>query len=1039
MADPAVCAFLTRLLCSHGGRMELRELLSFVELPEVQLLEVLREAGPDRFVLLDHEGDAGPTVLATTRVRVCRRVVCGGACEALHLCKLNLLDRCRRERDYCKYSHEIHSEKNIKILKKHDLSGLTKNELAVLLPQSDSFFLPDICKYYKGENRQDSCSKKTECMKLHICEHFLEGKCGFVHCNRSHNLMDTKVLEFLKEEGFTELVVRNIQDICNQKHAKSDKHISRRGRPNQKNVGSRSQSRNRYYFGRQELSPSPSPSASVGTARIPERDQTGPAPLPSSKGKVSESGVTKNSVALSRDCVQSVSASPKTASTQEVSQVGTDLGFPVTDHIEGHCGSQDGVQHAASISPLASADKRTTPAVSSHASRIVNVFFGSETDSFLSPSPVTTSKNGLMSSLSYTDAGDDCGSQKAYSSPPPKKTVDMQGIESSAVVFSKYKPTTNLKKEESSSKSTDSKLMLMNSKMTETAMWICNLEIPVANNIVANDSCSVRSGTSYNKQSQRRESAACKVDATTLSSEGMVRDEIEKPFHLPQFIQASPVSNTATARVRPKASSASDVSQGRIQKSVLAQSSSPTDHKTATSSQRKKDVHKQWLSDRQAGSVFTSGSSQSPGTLTTNKSRVVSPCKSTNAEDFKDRVSNATPSGMANNGSDKICLDYLSADCKLQSCCKFIHFHLPYRWQVCISDNWKDFKDMEDIERAYCDPGISKSHSIDFQKMLLDHYPVRRLCTPSSIQNPAHVLATKWHWYWKNELDQWIEYGKKEGSEFTSGDLEFFFLLCPEEFVEFSEGLHRYKVNFNEMIQTNVVSHTKREVRRRPEYVSSVTLYWTQKKENQHQEQSKRVSFSFPSHWDELNPPHTQYKLFEVRSTSFEYSNIRSRFKTTMKNFDIQKIMRNQNPSLWNDFQRKKRRMLNGGNEKILFHAADAFNMHIICNLNFDWSFQSLREAKYGKGIYFAKDACSSHNNHKSSAKNRIMFVAQVLVGAFVQGKMEYTHPPQNVTRCDSCVDNMTSPSTYVIFDKHQIYPEYIIEYTYIDKGCSIS
>uniref|UniRef100_A0A4X2L8L6 Poly [ADP-ribose] polymerase n=2 Tax=Vombatus ursinus TaxID=29139 RepID=A0A4X2L8L6_VOMUR len=1031
--------------------MELRELLGLVELPEAQLLEVLGEAGPDRFVLLDPDGDAGPTVLATTRVRVCRRVVCGGSCDALHLCKLNLLDRCRRERNYCKYSHEIHSEKNIKILKKHDLSGLTKNELAVLLLQSDPFFLPDICKYYKGENRQDSCSKKTECMKLHICEHFLEGKCGFVHCNRSHNLMDTKNLEFLKEEGLTESVVRNIQDICNQKHSRSNKHISRRGQSNHKNVGSRSQSRNRLYFGRQALSPSPTPSASVGTAHIPEPDKTGPGPLPSFEGKMNESRVTKNSVALSQGCVQSVSASTKTASTRDVSQVRTNLSFPVTDHVEGHYGSQDGIQRAASISPPASADKRTTPAVSSHASRRVNVFFGSETDSYSSPSPITTSKSGLAPSHNYTGAGDDCGSQKACSSPAPNKTVDSWGVGSSVVVFSKYKPTTNVKKEESSSKGADSKFMPANSKMTKTATLIGKPETPIANNIVANDSCSVRSGTSYNKQSQPWESTASKVDAMTLNLERVNRDEIEEPFYVPKSIQASPVSNTATAHVRPKASSASHVPQSGIQKSILAQSSSPTvmqaasvstpasDHKTATHSLRKKVVHDQWLSDRQADSVFTSGSSQTPGTLTTNKSRAVAPCKSTNAEDFKDRVSHATPSGMANNGSDKICLDYLSADCKLQSCCKSIHFHLPYRWQVCISDSWKDFKDMEEIERAYCDPSISKSHSIDFQKMLLDCYPVRRLSTPSSVQNPVHILATQWHWYWKNELGQWIEYGKKEGSEFTSGDLEFFFLLWQEEFVEFSEGPHTYKVNFNEMIQTNVVSHTKREVRRRPKYVSSVTVYWTQKQKTQHREQSRRVSFDFPSHWDELNPPHAEYKLFEVRSTSFEYSNIISHFKTTMKKFDIQRIMRNQNPSLWNDFQRKKRRMLNGGNEKMLFHAADPTNMHIICNLNFDWSFQSLHEAKYGKGIYFAKDASSSHNNHNSSAKNRIMFVAQVLVGAFVQGKMEYTHLPQNVTGCDSCVDNMTSPSTYVIFDKRQIYPEYVIEYTSVDKGCSIS
>ncbi|XP_036614762.1 zinc finger CCCH-type antiviral protein 1 isoform X3 [Trichosurus vulpecula] len=839
MADPAVCGFLTGLLCTHGGRMELRQLLGLIELPEAELLEVLREAGSDRFVLLDEGGDGGPTVLATTRVRVCRRVVCGGPCEALHLCKLNLQDRCRRDTNFCKYSHEIHSEKNVKILKKHDLSILTKNELAVLLLQSDPFFLPDICKYYKGEHRQDSCSKKTECMKLHICEHFLEGRCSYVPCNRSHNLMDTKVLELLKEEGLTVSVVRNIQDICNEKHTRRNKDIARRrGRSNPKNVGGRSQSRNRYFLGRQGLSPSPS--ASVGTAHIPEPDKTGPAPLPSSKGKVNQ------------DCGQSKSATPKTVSTQ-VSQGGTNLSFPVTGHIESYCGSQGDAQRAASRSPPVSADKGAPPAVSSRTSRRVNVLF--------------------------------------------------------------------------------------------------------------------------------------------------------------EEMQTTSVSTSAA------------------------------DHKTATSSLRKHHIHTQVFSSSRAGSVFTSGSSQTPGTLATNQSRAVSPSKSTNAEDFKARVSSTTPSGMEKNDSQKICLDYLSADCKLQSCCKSLHFHLPYRWQVYIFDVWKDMKEMEEIEKAYCDPSISKSHSVDFQKMLFGSCPVRRLSTPSTVQNPVHVLATKWLWYWKNELDQWIEYGRDDGSELTSGDLEFFFVLCSEEFVEFSEGLQKYRLNFNEMIQTNIVSHAKREVRRRPKFVSSVAMYWTQKQEtfSQHREQNKKVSFDFPSHWDVLNSSHVGSELFEVSSTSAEYRNIRYHFKSTMKNFDIQKIRRHQNQSLWNNFQRKKSRMLNGGNEKLLFHAADPSCVDVICLYNFDWNFQSLHEATYGKGIYFAKDASSSHSNHKSSSKNRIMFVAQVLVGAFVQGKREYTRPPRDIRTYDSCVDNMTNPSTFVIFDKNQIYPEYIIEYTDVDKSCSIS
>lgn len=38
--------------------------------------------------------------------------------------------------------------------------------------------------------------------------------------------------------------------------------------------------------------------------------------------------------------------------------------------------------------------------------------------------------------------------------------------------------------------------------------------------------------------------------------------------------------------------------------------------------------------------------------------------------------------------------------------CARVHWHLPYRWQVLDSDGetWKDLPNMEDIEKAYCDP-----------------------------------------------------------------------------------------------------------------------------------------------------------------------------------------------------------------------------------------------------------------------------------------------------------------------------------------------
>lgn len=78
--------------------MALEALLREMQLSEAQLCEVLEEAGPDRFVVLEMGGKEGVTPVrgrATTRAWVCRsQVLQTNSCGNLHLCKLNLLGRC---------------------------------------------------------------------------------------------------------------------------------------------------------------------------------------------------------------------------------------------------------------------------------------------------------------------------------------------------------------------------------------------------------------------------------------------------------------------------------------------------------------------------------------------------------------------------------------------------------------------------------------------------------------------------------------------------------------------------------------------------------------------------------------------------------------------------------------------------------------------------------------------------------------------------------------------------------------------------------
>ncbi|KAM6946135.1 protein mono-ADP-ribosyltransferase PARP12-like [Aplochiton taeniatus] len=85
------------------------------------------------------------------------------------------------------------------------------------------------------------------------------------------------------------------------------------------------------------------------------------------------------------------------------------------------------------------------------------------------------------------------------------------------------------------------------------------------------------------------------------------------------------------------------------------------------------------------------------------------------------------------------------------------------------------------------------------------------------------------------------------------------------------------------------------------------------------------------------------------------------------------------------------------------------------------------------KGSYFARDAVYSHAYAKSQTTRKKMFVALVLVGEFVKGNRSYRKPPAKGTsniRYDSCVDREARPSIFVVFEKQQICPEYVIDYS---------
>ncbi|XP_018424918.1 PREDICTED: poly [ADP-ribose] polymerase 12-like [Nanorana parkeri] len=197
---------------------------------------------------------------------------------------------------------------------------------------------------------------------------------------------------------------------------------------------------------------------------------------------------------------------------------------------------------------------------------------------------------------------------------------------------------------------------------------------------------------------------------------------------------------------------------------------------------------------------------------------------------------------------------------------------------------------------------------------------------------------------------------------------------------------------------------------------------------------------------------HAEHYLHKVSvlENSGEFSNIVKMFNKTVSGHVVKKLWRVQNPSLWQIYQWQKDQMKkkNSGievDERQLFHGTDNANIDAICRDNFDWRICGTNGTVYGQGSYFARDASYSHNytSKNNSVVARTMFVARVLVGDFVVGDSSMRRPPlkRNGTQIyDSCVDNIRDPSIFVVFEKLQIYPEYILEYEEEKKSsCVIS
>ncbi|KAM4523815.1 protein mono-ADP-ribosyltransferase PARP12 isoform 2-T2 [Fundulus diaphanus] len=386
----------------------------------------------------------------------------------------------------------------------------------------------------------------------------------------------------------------------------------------------------------------------------------------------------------------------------------------------------------------------------------------------------------------------------------------------------------------------------------------------------------------------------------------------------------------------------------------------------------------------------------------------------------------------------EICMYFIKGYCKHEDKCFKAHDKMPYRWQVREGDQWNALPDNETIEKEYCDPCntySSGSPAVHFDTMTRGESKVRRLSTINSLVEPSFIHTTVWLWYWQDEFGKWNQYGsdgaRKKSADINSATLEQKFLDNENDVVEFSAGSQSYSLSFQDMIQTNKQYGTKRLVSRRPQFVSAAEV------------RTKKVrrppanSPSVPDNWDKTQIPPTGFSRVALPRTSDEFQRLETLFCTTQRGFDIIKIERIQNKALWEVFQWQKNQMKNnnGGREveeKQLFHGTNSKYVDAICLNNFDWRICGVNGTAYGKGSYFARDAKYSHS-YTGDSDVKTMFINRVLVGSYTKGESSYVRPPSkdggDINFYDSCVNDVTTPSIFVVFEKHQIYPEYLLQY----------
>ncbi|CAG9839184.1 unnamed protein product [Diabrotica balteata] len=174
------------------------------------------------------------------------------------------------------------------------------------------------------------------------------------------------------------------------------------------------------------------------------------------------------------------------------------------------------------------------------------------------------------------------------------------------------------------------------------------------------------------------------------------------------------------------------------------------------------------------------------------------------------------------------------------------------------------------------------------------------------------------------------------------------------------------------------------------------------------------------------------YQLERLREESLEYQRIKSIFFQSNKSFfKLHSIEKVHNPYLLIQYGLKKyeyTRKRISYRETLLFHGTKKANIDNICRNNFNWRLKgTVVGSRFGQGVCFASVAYFS-THYCDEGYNKVMIIANVLIGSSCRGNTNMTIPPYNFDTSTNDKQNV-----YVKYNDNTFYPTYLIHFGGID------